>query len=142
MAQALASTPKKRVRVPDFGLYLDREWAILVLRGEKTVELRGYRPDYRGTPPQRVGIPVVGTGHVYGDVVIFKVEQLTSKTLFALRERHCVEAPSETSLWRLVSELLKTDTIFAWHLRDARAYPVPFPHFLNGPQGLVTFKKK
>ena len=111
------------------GLIIKEKWLDLILRGEKTWEIRGTRTKVRG----RIALIESGSGLVVGEAVLTDVVGPLSKPdLLKNVPRHRVPADA-------IKRGLRYKTPFAWIIAKAKRYrkPVPYRH----PPGAVIWVK-
>ncbi|EGB10385.1 hypothetical protein AURANDRAFT_62698 [Aureococcus anophagefferens] len=140
MDAALASTarvePGDR---PEFGLPIKAEWLEKILRGEKTVELRG-----KGTAKvgQRIGLicskSSTPASMVMGECLLAEARgPLTNVELLALQPQHCVHArdDGEPDTADELRESVEYKKVHAWVFEDVIVYEtfIPYEH----PRGAV-----
>ncbi|EGB10720.1 hypothetical protein AURANDRAFT_62170 [Aureococcus anophagefferens] len=136
MDAALASTarvePGDR---PEFGLPIKAEWLEKILRGEKTVELRG-----KGTAKvgQRIGLICSKSSMVMGECLLAEARgPLTNVELLELQPQHCVHArdDGEPDTADELRESVEYKKVHAWVFEDVIVYEtfIPYEH----PRGAV-----
>lgn len=108
------------------GLVIREPWIDLLLSGEKTWEMRGQRPSYRGW----IGLIRKGSGRVSGVARLIDVGfALSPEEMVATFDKHRIPEAMISS-----GEVAKWTT--PWKLADVRVlrHPVPYRH----PNGAIT----
>ena len=136
MDAALASTARvARGAWPDVALCVKREWLEKILRGEKTVDLRGTISKKGGT---RFGLICSGTGLVWGECTFVRCQgPLTKDELLALQPQHLVHARDDGQR-DTADELrarVKYRNCYAWFVKDAVVYETGFAYV--HPRGAI-----
>ena len=113
---------------PRKGLIIRQPWATLVVSGDKTWEIRGFRAHFRGP----IAIIAGGTGTVVGSCEL--VDCLGPLSLATYNScRRLRGSPDE------IVETLPYPNTYAWVMTHPRKlqHPVPYPH----PKGAVIWVK-
>ena len=109
------------------GLVIRERWINLVLKGEKTWEMRSQRTNIRG----RVALIQQGTGLVVGTACLMdSLAPLSRESYMNHRDRHAIPES-------MLDEVLAARWIYPWVLSDARRLPVAVPY--THKSGAVTF---
>ena len=87
-------------------------WADLILKGEKTLELRGSNTKIRG----RIGIIKSKTGKVFGEVDLVDCIKLTDEDFYTLVDKHKVTCSREDISYK---------NIYAWVIENPVIYKEP-----------------
>lgn len=113
------------------GLIVKPQWGKMILRGQKTWEIRGSNTTHRGRHYLIYG----GTGKVYGEFDLLDSQALTEKEFNDNTDKH--RLPVEY-LWR--SDLLKRyKKPFKWIVGNTKLYDTPIPYI--HPRGAVIWVK-
>jgi hypothetical protein len=138
MDAALASTARvARGAWPDVALCVKPEWLEKILRGVKTVELRG--TVLKKEVGTRLGLICCGTSRVYGECTFVECQgPLTDDELLELQPRHRVRArdDGEPDTADALRARVKYEDCYAWFVKDAVVYetPLAYEHLAGGPQ--------
>lgn len=99
------------------GLIVKPKWADLILKGDKTLELRSSNTKIRGT----IGIIKSKTGQVFGEVDIVDSIELTDDMFYELQDKHKVFCERDEISYK---------KIYAWVLENPKIYenPVSYTH--------------
>jgi hypothetical protein len=113
--------------LPEKGLVIGAKWADLIVRGEKTWELRKRPTSIRG----EFGILAKGTGTAVGTAELVDcIGPLDAKTL--MENRHLAQESEQE-----VADDVKNGYVYAWVLANARKFDEPAPY--KHPSGAVTW---
>ena len=136
MDAALASTARvARGAWPDLALCVKPEWLEKILRGVKTVELRGTISKKGGT---RFGLICSGTGLVWGECTFVECRgPLTKDELLELQPRHHVHArdDGEPDTADELRARVKYRNCYAWVIKDAVVYETGIAY--EHPRGAI-----
>ena len=99
-------------------------WVDFLLKGEKTLEIRGSHTQIRGT----IGVVKSGTGLIYGTVEVVESVALDDKTYEERRSEHRVPAPFEDIPYRQVC---------GWKVQNPILFQTPRPY--HHKQGCVIW---
>jgi hypothetical protein len=109
------------------GLIIRERWINLILKGEKTWEMRSQRTNVRGA----VALIQQGTGLVVGTACLTdSLAPLSRESYMNHRDRHAIPES-------MLDEVLDARWIYPWVLSDARRLPVAVPYVHKS--GAVTF---
>ena len=103
-------------------------FATLILRGEKTWEIRGSNTHKRGL----IGIAKSGTGKVFGEVELVDCRRMCFRDFAFGGDKHHLNLS-----WPALHEIYKTPYI--WELKNAKLYDEPKPY--KHPRGAVIWVK-
>jgi hypothetical protein len=113
--------------LPDVGLLIDEPYISMILKGDKTWEMRSQRTGKR----ERIGLIKKGSCAVYGTIELYDCEGPISKAeLKNQNERHGI------SVEQIDAGLLDKWN-YAWKLKDVQVFKEPIPY--NHPNGAVTW---
>ncbi len=106
--------------LPQKALCLKPKWADLIIKGEKSVELRSRMTNTRGR------VSIAHSAQLHGEVDIMDSFPVSDEWVATHKELHKVDDP-----------VFLTQPLFAWILRDPEKYdhPVPYKH----PRGAVIW---
>lgn len=106
------------------GLIIKEPWIDLILKGEKTWEIRSSHTKIRG----EIYLIKSGTGHIFGKVNVVDSIKLTPDTYFNSVDKHKIENHQNKMPYK---------NTHAWVLEDPVLFkePIPYKH----PQGAVIW---
>ena len=120
-AAAAATIPSRK---PEAGLIIKPEWLVKILRGSKTIELRGsYHEMHVG---ETIALCSSGDGRAcWGQAKLHRVEgPLEDDRFKELQDQNCVHAPS----CEAVQHKMSWKHVYAWHLSEVEVYETPLPY--------------
>lgn len=106
------------------GLIIKPYWADLILKGEKTLELRGSNTNIRG----RIYIIKSRTKKIYGEVDLIDCIEITNDNYYKLLNEHRVNANIEDIPYK---------KIYGWKLENPLIYKEPKSY--NHKKGCVIW---
>ena len=119
--EAVPTIPSRK---PEAGLIIKPEWLVKILRGSKTIELRGsYHKMHVG---ETIALCSSGDGRAcWGQAKLHRVEgPLEDDRFKELQDQHCVHAPS----CEAVQHKMSWKHVYAWHLSEVEVYETPLPY--------------
>lgn len=108
------------------GLIIKKEWADMILSGEKTIEIRGSYTTIRG----RIAIIISGTKKIWGTAYLSKVYEFDKKMYEELKNEHKVNLKYENIGYK---------NPHGWALEKAIKFKEPIPY--NHKKGCVIWVK-